>query len=94
MAQSTILAAGTTAATSTDVVVAVGDVATVGLFSASADRVPIDCIFNVMQKTPGADNLVTTLDNTLRSVVLVGPGTFRVTRPAYTGTAFGVFLEA
>ena len=37
MAQATILAAGTTAATSTDVVVAAGGTATVGIFVASGD---------------------------------------------------------
>ena len=94
MAQTTLLAAGTTSATSSDFTVAAGDVATVGLFAATTARLPIDCIFNVMQDTPGADNHVVALDDTTRSVVVVGPGTFRVTRPAYTGTAFGVFLEA
>lgn len=37
MAQSTILAAGTTAATSSDVVVAAGANATVGIFMSSGD---------------------------------------------------------
>ena len=93
MAQSTLLAAGHTAATSTDLVVAAGAFATIGVFSAAVGRLAQDGIFTVMQDTPGVDNNVTTLDNTRRSVVLIGPGTFRVTRTAYTGTDFGVFGE-
>lgn len=94
MAQSTILAAAKTAATSTDVAVAAGVTVTIGIFSATYDRCPHDAIFTVYQDTPGADNVVTTLTDERRSVVLSGPGTFRVGRVAYSvGTAFGVFSE-
>lgn len=93
MAQSTILAAGNTAATSTDVVVAVGVAVWVGVFSASPDTLPVQVSFVAFQDTPGADNAIGFLSNNARMIRLVGPGTFRVTRPAYTGTAFGVFLE-
>ena len=95
MAQSTILAAAKTAATSTDVTVGSGSTVTIGLFSSAYDRVPAGAIFTVYQDTPGADNVVTTLTDERRSVVLSGPGTFRVGRVAYsTGTAFGVFSES
>lgn len=94
MAQSTILAAGNTAATSTDIVVAAGAFVWVGIFSAANATLPVEVDFTVFQDTPGADNTVVLLDNNYRAIQLIGPGTFRVGRPAYTGTAFGVFLEA
>lgn len=94
MTQSTILAAGNTAATSTDVVVAAGAFVVIGIFSAASDSLTIPTVFSVFQDTPGADNVIALLNNNYRSLSLVGPGTFRVGRPAYTGTAFGVFLEA
>lgn len=94
MAQLTaILAAGNTAATSTDIVVAAGAVVTVGIFSAAAGELPAGIAFRIAQKTPGVDNEQIKLTNSFRSTTLVGPGTFRVKRPAYTGTAFGVFTE-
>lgn len=93
MAQSTILAAGNTDATSTDIVVAVGVSVWVGIFSAVADALPVQNNFIVFQDTPGADNTLALLNNNARSMRLFGPGTFRVGRTAYTGTAFGVFLE-
>lgn len=92
MAQSTILAAGTTAATSTDVVVAAGASVTVGLFAATELTLQAGAVLTVMIDTPGADNIVQVLDNTQRQVQLFGPGTFRVKRPV-TPAAFGVFLE-
>ena len=94
MAQSTILAAGNTAATSTDVTVAAGAYVVIGLFAATADTLAPPVTFSVFQDTPGADNVIELLNNNRRSVQLIGPGTYRVGRPAYTGVAFGVFLEA
>ncbi|WP_454863359.1 hypothetical protein [Pseudomonas hormoni] len=93
MAQSTALAAGITAATSTDIVVAAGAVVIVGIFSAAAGELAAGVSFGVLQDTPGADNTIASLDNYKRAHVISGPGTFRVKRPAYTGTAFGVFIE-
>lgn len=93
MTQSTVLAAGITAASSTDIVVAAGATVTVGIFSAVADAVPLGLSFGIDQVTPGASNTIGSLDGSKRQVGLSGPGTFRVKRPAYTGTAFGVFLE-
>lgn len=97
MTQSTILATGTTAATSTDVVIAAGSVVTVGIFCAAPD-VPVGLDwepiqFTVLEKTPGADNKIDTLNFGKKAVVLSGPGTYRVARPAYTGSPFGVFVE-
>lgn len=99
MTQSTILAAGITDATSTDVVVAAGSVVIVGMFCADVDKPTVysDIIattFQVMQDTPGADNIIDTLTYAKPTTVLSGPGTYRIKRIAYVGKPFGVFLEA
>jgi hypothetical protein len=93
MTQSTVLAVGDTAAISTDIIVAAGSAVTVGIFSVVASHMPGGIAFSISMKTPGADTVVATLDGSRRQVVLAGPGTFRVRRPDYTGTAFGVFIE-
>ena len=93
MTQATILAPGNTAATSSDVVVPAGETVTVCLYSATASAVPVAMQMYVYQDTPGADNLVATLENYNRSTVLIGPGTFRIKRPDYAGAAFGAFSE-
>lgn len=94
MAQTTVLAAATTAGVSTEIVVAAGAQVTVGIFSAAAGTLPEGLPFAIEQDTPGADNVADYLHNHRRTTVLSGPGTFRVRRPAYAGTAFGVFTEA
>ena len=96
MAQTTILAAAATAATSSSFTVAAGAFVTVGIFSANGqqDRLPATAQFSVLQSTPGGSNVVTNLNNDKRSVVLIGPGTFTVARTAYTGTSFGAFTDA
>lgn len=96
MAQSTILAAGITAATSTDITVAVGAVAKVGIFCADADgsRLPVTAEIRLREDTPNTDNTVARFTDEKRSYLITAPGTYRVTRTAYTGTAFGVYLEA
>jgi len=91
MTQSTILASGTAAATSTDITIAAGAVATVGIFTAAASQ-SLDGYFSIMQDTPGEDAFVGILNGLQRSVQLAGPGVFRVKRPLIS-TAFGVFLE-
>lgn len=92
--QSTILAPGTTAATSTDVTVAAGAVAVVGIFKETEGADEAIVHFRVKQDTPGADSPVAVLDNWNRSASLTGPGVFRVERVAFDGTPMGVFLEA
>lgn len=99
MAQSTILAAGITNAASTDIVIAAGATVIVGMFCAEVDKPVIyeDIVatkFEIMQDTPGADNLIFTLNYAKPSTALTGPGTYRVKRIAYVGKPFGVFLEA
>lgn len=90
MAQNTILAAGTSAATSTDIVLADGATKTVGIFTAgSFGRIGV---IRVMVDTPGADIPIVALTPKHPVVVLAGPGTFRVVRPAMP-VAVGVFTE-
>lgn len=95
MAQSTILAAAATAATSTDITVAVGAVAKVGIFCADADgsNLPATAEIVLWEDTPSTDNEVARFSEAKRSYLITAPGTYRVTRAAYTGTAFGVYVE-
>lgn len=93
MAQSTILAAGTSIATSTDVAVAAGSVVTIGLFVSSGD-LPVSCSAIVLIDTPGADLRYAPLDKSNPLVVISGPCTARVTRQEAGGTSVGVFAES
>lgn len=90
MAQATILAAGTTAATSDDIVIASGASKTVGIFAAGA--MGHIGFLQVMIDTPGADREIGKLTAKAPVMSLSGPGTFRVVRPAVP-TAVGVFTE-
>jgi hypothetical protein len=99
MAQSTPLAVGTTATTSTAVTVAVGSTAKVGLFVAGGETwagVSDRAVFEVLEDTPGADTegmRYTTERGDQRAVLLhagnrsvvLGPGTYTVKRPLLTG---------
>lgn len=91
MTISTILAAGLSVGTSTDIVIAKGDSVNVGVFSAVAGAVP-SAHFDILQVTPGVPNVIGSVGPS-RAVNIAGPGTYRVARPALTGTSFGVFLE-
>ena len=91
MTISTILAAGLAVGTSTDIVIAKGDSVNIGVFSAVVGAVP-SAHFDVLQVTPGVPNIIGSV-GPARAVNIAGPGTYRVSRPALTGTAFGVFLE-
>lgn len=93
MTLSTILAVGVSDAPSTDVVIAALAVVKVGIFSAAAGSLSPGSDFAIVEVTPGAENYVGALNNSYRSTQLNGPGTYRIKRPALTGTAFGVFLE-
>lgn len=93
MAAASILEPGTTEAVSNDIVVAAGAVATVGIYCATHEAVPVGVHFDIVQDTPGVPNTVAWLSGNARSVSVMGPGTFRVKRPAYAGAAFGVFAD-
>lgn len=90
MAQSTILAAGSTAAVSSDVTLLAGQEATVGIFAAG--KLPVNAKLVISMDTPGGDTAVADLTRVRPAVVLSGPGTYRVRRPVITGSV-GVFLE-
>lgn len=84
---------GKGAATSSDVVIAAGAKARIGIFGAAGAHLPPGVPFAVMQDTPSADNIVAYLDGSNRSMLVEGPATFRVVRPPLSGDAFGVFTE-
>lgn len=92
MPQTTILASGTTAATSTDIVLAAGAVATVAIFSVNPGATLAGNGLRVMHVTPGAVNHIGDLDQNVRSLQIVGPGTFQVHRSVLP-VAFGVSLD-
>ena len=92
MAQSTILAAGTTAATSADVVVASGATVTIGIFAGTGDFSVSGPIVQVMADTPGADVAVATLSPASPTAVIAGPGTFRAKRSAVP-QSIGIYTE-
>lgn len=93
MARTTVLATGNSAADSSDIVVAQGQSVTVSIYQDVIGPYPGDVKFTVSQVTPGLVNSVALLTNFPRQVVVVGPGTFRVSRPTYVGTPFGAFTE-
>ena len=92
MAQTTILAAGKTAATSTDVAVGAGSNATVGMYAGAGVTIPMNIELVIYADTPGGDQRVGVLNNKSPVVVVSGPGTFRVTRPVIT-VDVGAFSE-
>lgn len=83
MAQTQILASGTTSATSTDVVLAADAVANIIGFTTNTDWAFYDKLF-VFIDTNGDDQLIATLTPSLRGITVQGPGTFRVKRPPVT----------
>lgn len=92
MGQSTILASGTSAATSSDVTVAAGSVVSVGIFTSSGEPSQMGPLASVVMDTPGGDITIKTLSAEEPATVLSGPGTFRVVRPALS-SAIGAFSE-
>lgn len=82
-----ILAAGSSAATSSDVTLADGATANLALMVASG-QVPAMAEAIVYIDTSGIDTEVTRLTNKQPAIKVVGPGTFRVTR--IPGPTFGV----
>jgi len=91
MAQNTILAAATTAATSSDVTVAAGSSVNIGIFASGADVPASNCAALYMD-TPGGDLAIHRFNQTYPVVCVTGPGTFRVRRPEGS-VAIGAFSE-
>lgn len=88
-----ILAPGTTKAETSEIVIPAGSVAMVGVYCDTPESVPVGVLFEITQDTPGAPNIVGSLHRAVRATALLGPGTFRVSRPTYKGAAFGVFAD-
>jgi len=84
-----ILAAGTTAADSSDVVLDQGEVAVLSLFVASGVLSSIDPPCAVLLKTTGQSVAVGALDRGQPAVSVQGPGTYFVRRPAGMTVAVG-----
>jgi hypothetical protein len=81
MAQTTLLAAGQTAATSSNLTLAAGVSAIIGLFTdAPSGDFPTKYTFWLQSTTPSVDRKLSDLSK-LPPQVIVGPGTFRVVRP-------------
>lgn len=95
MAAVQILAPGTTAANSTDVVVAAGATVTVSLYTAAGGALPSGVTCLITKTNPSATysetgqvlssvpSSVTGESRTARA--LVGPGTYRIERPSLVG---------
>jgi hypothetical protein len=94
MAQTTQLAAATSAGTSSSIAVAAGAEAVIGLFVASGTLQAAGDQFRatVQQATPGAVNSIATLSAENPSCIVRGPNTFTVTK-AVSLVAVGVFSE-
>ena len=94
MAQTTILAAGTTDATSSAIVVPAGSNVTVSLFSAAT--IPLSCTMDIVLSTPSGNQVVGQLTKYDPSVGIYAPGTYYVVRAGrdMSGVAVGAFIES
>jgi len=91
MARTNILASGTSAANSSDVIINAGEAVTLSAFSAGA--VPYTAALSVMIKTTGGDQLVGILSKVHGlQARIAAPGTYYVARGEIT-TAVGVDVE-
>lgn len=91
MQQTTILSAGTTAATSTDVDVAAGAIVNIGVFSPTTFTVR-GVLATLMMDTPGGDVAIRQLTDEVPAVAVSGPGTYRVVRGP-TSVPVGAYSE-
>ncbi len=93
MAQSTILAAGTTVTTSSTVAVPPGGSVTLGLFVASGD-IPNNVSAIVQVTTPGAAVNIGSLSKQTPTFLVPGPCTVQVLRQEAGGASVGVYAES
>ena len=87
-----IIAPGTSADTSADIVLSYGQAATISLFQAGGGQVPNDCVAYIQQKSSNgtyADAPNGQIDSFNQSAMIIGASTWRVRKPASTN-AFGV----
>lgn len=93
MAQTVKLAVGATSATSSDITIASGSEAVVGIYR-DAGELPRGYKARVYQDTPGStDTFICELTAEAPVLILSGPGTFRIKRRAMAGVNVGVFSE-
>ena len=94
MAQNTILAAGTNAAISNEFSLPIGKSITVGAFVESGN-IPSSVFLNILLDTPGEYVSIGKLTQQNPAFILIGPGTFKVSRSniADFGIAVGAFTE-
>ena len=79
MAQSTVLAAGKTNATSSLIQVAAGETVKIGMFI-DTGSIPAGVSLNILSDTPGADAQEVNLTAAAPSVLIDGPGGYYVQR--------------
>ena len=94
MAQTTILAAGVTDATSSAIVVPGGATVTVSLFSAA--EIPLSCSMDIILSAPSGNQVVGQLTKYNPSVGIYAPGTYYVVRAGrdMSGVDVGAFIES
>lgn len=95
MAQTTVLAAGDTAANSTDITIASGSNVTISLFC-SVD-LPLSTSLDIYLKTPSATIMqVGDLNRLTPTVSIYSPGVYYVSRPANSnpGVNVGVSVDS
>lgn len=90
MAQNTILAVGTSSTTSTDVVLAAGSTACIGMF-VTTGTIDDKAEGRIYVDTPGADNLIYKLTVNDPFRVIGGPCTLRAVRQ--DGFTYGFYSE-
>lgn len=91
MATTTLIAAGTTAATSADFTVAAASQIALFLIPAAAGQITDDCYASIQYKSGSDYTTIGTVGQ--EGIKLTAPGTYRVTRDL-TGVSFGVVSEA
>jgi hypothetical protein len=91
MPRLTILATGTSAADSTDFVIAASESVKVGVFASTPSVLRVQ--FTVYEVTPGAANIIGRLGNETRSILISAPGSYRVARPLIVDQPFGVYTD-
>jgi hypothetical protein len=94
MSQTTVLAAGTTDATSSAITVAPGANATVSLYSAGV--IDNACNMTVVISTPSGNQVVGSLTKYTPALGIYSPGTYYVVRLGkdMNGVATGAFTES
>lgn len=92
MTQTVQLAVGTSTSQSADIPVAAGSEVVIGIYAGPGTQLDGHALAYVYQKTPGAANLVATLDNSNPSTIVRGANIVYVVR-VIANTPFGVFSE-